>query len=172
MILFHTLLFTDKGRWKTKEVSTQTHEIGVATDAISKEPPGGAPTSCDVTNASNGLSTGAVPKTKVKAVQQQQQQPSSQQQLRPFLPGSPEVTSLGHRPLFVCNRASTPVKVTSRWKRRPRTQWESTAKTMLDMTVIYLRKLPQVRIGNNSGTHLWSQNLASDENFDVGHQIG
>ena len=119
-------------------------------------------------------STGAVPKTtKVKGAQLPPPQPSySLVSKRPFLPpttstsnaaGSlnPEVKAPAegqphHRPLFVCNTGyphyhpkgglTTSASVKTKWKRRPKTQWEETAKTMLDMTVMYLRKLPQVNI--------------------------
>lgn len=135
MMCFHNLVISDKGKSSiTKEVSTQTE--GEEESA----------TCCDVTEK-EGLQdrpTGAVPKTKVKACVPTAGMPCVK---RPFLQRSTEVKAPEghhHRPLFVCNshRASTPIK--TRWKRRPKSLWEDTAKTMLDMTVIYLRKLPQV----------------------------
>jgi len=129
-------------------------------------------------------STGAVPKTtKVKGAQPPPQPSYSLVSKRPFLPpttstsnvaGSlnPEVKAPAegqshHRPLFVCNTGyphyhpkgglTTSASVKTKWKRRPKTQWEETAKTMLDMTVMYLRKLPQSAVQSDSQVQVISK---------------
>ena len=46
------------------------------------------------------------------------------------------------QPLVLCNPGIRGIK--TRWKRKPKTRWEDTAKSLLDLTVIFLRKLPKV----------------------------
>jgi len=144
-----------KAKSKTREVATQTDQEeekglcrAVRKLVLNDQEGDDVTTEDDVTNIipvkamDDASTTGAVPKVKAFVT-------------RPSRPTT-KVTAKAKKPeqTVACYSARG---IKTRWKRKPKTCWEDTAKTLLDMTVIFLRKLPKSAVQHDHQVQTISQ---------------